>query len=407
MPPASSSEAQAEPPLFSRDLALIIAIQLAFGFAFSSFYLLPKYVVTRLGGSPSQVGYVGACSMVAAVAVSPLCGWLLDRGPRRPLIVAGSALSVLSSLAFLVVHELGPLLYAVRAAQGISFTFFFVSAGTLVADVSPPARLGQALGWFGSASLLMNAVATLFAERIAHDFGWQSVFGVAACCGLLASVLALFLREPERRPRPRALPSPALESALEGRGAILWATAAGGAAFGVMFTFAQPFALSLGDTNVSPLFAGYTASALLVRLVFGNLPDRLGRARVGGAALALYALVVATTAGLAPGLLGFVGLGCGLAHGAFYPALNALALQGAERGQRGAISGYFNAAFNGGALLVTFTCGQVAQAYGYRTVFLLVAAVTGSGALLLLRDTRRKSLLARLGAGQRPTTEPL
>ena len=31
-----------------------------------------------------------------------------------------------------------------------------------------------------------------------------------------------------------------------------------------MFTFTQPLALSLGDTNISPLFAGYTVMALAV-----------------------------------------------------------------------------------------------------------------------------------------------
>jgi len=53
-----------------------------------------------------------------------------------------------------------------------------------------------------------------------------------------------------------------------------------------MFTFTQPLALSLGDTNISPLFAGYTAAALLVRLVSkSGRPLGVGRA-VGGAALA-------------------------------------------------------------------------------------------------------------------------
>jgi MFS family permease len=175
---------------------------------------------------------------------------------------------------------------------------------------------------------------------------------------------------------------------------VLWAAAAGGAAFGVMSTFTQPLALSLGDTNISPLFAGYTAAALLVRLVFGNLADRLGRARVGAAALAVYTLVVASTAGLAPGWLSVLGVGFGLAHGALYPSLNALALEGAAREERGTLGGYFNAAFNGGVLLVTYCFGQVAQAYGYRVVFLLVAGLAGTGCFML-RGQVRKSLLAR------------
>jgi MFS family permease len=351
-------------------------------------------VVTELHGSPSQVGYVGATAVLAAVLSSPLCGKLLGRGRRKPIIALGCLLSGIGAIGFLGVTEVGSYLYGLRAVQGIGYTLYFVGAGTLVADISPARRLGQAIGWFGSAGLFMNAVATLVAERVAHDFGWHSVFVAAAVSGVVGSLLALGLREPERTPHASILPSIARPAPAPSRLPVMWAAAAGGAAFGVMFTFTQPLALSLGDSNISPLFAGYTAAALVVRLAFGNLADRLGRARVGAVALALYALVVASTAALGPGWLSVVGIGFGLAHGAFYPSLNALALEGAARAERGTIGAHFNAAFNGGVLIVTYCFGQVAQVYGYRVVFLLVAGLTCSG-VLMLWGQRRKSLLTR------------
>jgi MFS family permease len=393
----TTSKAPDEPPLLTRDFALVLALQLAFGFAFSTFFLLPKYVVTELAGTASQVGYVGALSVVTAIVTAPLAGQLLARGPRRPIILLGCVMTFLTSLAFLGVGALDAYLYAVRAVQGVAFTLFFVATSTLAADLAPPARLGQALGWFGSAALIMNAVATLSAERIAHAHGWTAVFLASAGAGLIATLLATLLREPPHAGKSAASTdsqSVALPRAPRGRGAVLWAAVAGGAAFGVMFTFAQPFALSLGDTRVGPMFAGYTVTALLVRVVFGSLADRLGRARVGAASLALYSLVVAVTAGLEPGWLWALGLAAGLAHGAFYPSLNALALEGATHQQRGLISAYFIAAFNAGVLLVTVGLGGVAEQYGYPTIFLLVALLTASGCPLLFGQVRRKAWLA-------------
>jgi MFS family permease len=223
------------------------------------------------------------------------------------------------------------------------------------------------------------------------------VFVAAAVSGIAGALLSLALPEPERKPRPSSSSYAGDADAVVApihRWAVLWAAGSGGAAFGVMFTFTQPLALSLGDTNISPLFAGYTATALLVRLGFGNLADRLGRARVGGAALALYSLVVAATAGLGRGWLSVVGLGFGLAHGAFYPSLNALALEGVAREERGSVGAYFNAAFNAGVLVVTFGFGQIAQLYGYRVVFLLVACLSASGCFMLWSHAR-KTWLAR------------
>jgi MFS family permease len=381
-----TSAEEPEPDLFTRDFALILATQFAFGFAFSSFFLLPKFVVTALAGSPREVGFVGALSVVAAVLVSPLCGKLLDQGRRAPLIAWGCMLSGWAALGFVNVTHVGAYLYALRAVQGISYTLYFVAAGTLVSDLCPPARLGQALGWFGSAGLLMNAIATLAAERLADHYGWHAVFRAAALSGLIGSLLALALREPPHR--VQAADDAALAPAPH-QPRVLWAAAAGGAAFGAMFTFTQPLALSLGETNISPLFAGYTCAALFVRLGFGNAADRFGRARVGSVALAVYSLVVLATAGLAHGWLAVVGLGFGLAHGAFYPSLNALALQGVARAQRGTVGAYFNAAFNAGVFIVTFCFGQVAQLYGYRVVFLLVACLSASGSFALLSRGRR------------------
>lgn len=379
-------EESSEPPLFTRSFALMLAAQLAFGFSFSSFFLLPKFVVTELHGTPSQVGYVGALAVLAAVLVSPLCGKLLDRGRRRPMIVLGCALSGLVALPYVFVSEVGPLIYCLRLLQGVSYTLYFVGITTLVADLAPPSRLGQAFGWIGCAGLVMNAVATLVAEHIAAGWGWHAVFITACCSGCLGAGLSCALPEPEHPPIAQQASTTASPTAQ--RLPVLWAAAAGGAGFGALFTFTQPLALSLGDTNVSPLFAGYTVAALFVRLAFGNLPDRLGRARVGGAALGLYALVVGTAAALSRGWLGPVGLVFGLAHGAFYPALNALVLEGVAREARGTVGAYFNAAFNAGVLLVTFVFGQVAEAYGYRIVFVLVAGLTVSGSFALFRQMR-------------------
>lgn len=391
---ASASEEPAEPPLFTRDFALVMVAQLAFGFAFSSFFLLPKFVVTQLLGSPSQVGYVGATAVVAAVLVSPWCGKVLDRGPRRPLLFAGCLLSAIAALVFLGVTQVGWYLYAVRALQGAAYTLYFVAAATYVADLSPASRLGQALGWFGCAGLAMNAVATLIAERIAQSQGWHAVFYSAAVAGLLGAIVTLFLREPPANPKRAATAVLSSTTLPTSRVVVLLAAVAAGAAFGVMFTFTQPLALSLGDTNMGPLFAGYTAMALGVRVFFGSAADRFGRARISTFALAFYALVVAVTAGLSRGWLGVVGLGFGLAHGALYPSLNALALEGVEREQRGMVGALFNAAFNAGVFIVTFCFGQIAQAYGYRVVFLLVACFSVSGSFLLWAQSR-KSWLTR------------
>jgi MFS family permease len=153
----------------------------------------------------------------------------------------------------------------------------------------------------------------------------------------------------------------------------------------VLFTFTQPFALSLGANRVSSFFVGYTATALVVRTLFGNVADKLGRRRVAFAALLLYGLDTTCTAALRPALLPLLGAGLGLAHGFLYPALNAIAAEGVPRARRGAVMSYFSACFYGGFAIWVYGLGWLAKSNGYSIVFLLSGALVWSSILLLPR----------------------
>ena len=146
-----------------------------------------------------------------------------------------------------------------------------------------------------------------------------------------------------------------------------------GVALGAMFTFHQPFALELGMTHVRSFFVAYAASAVVMRVGFGGLIDRAGRRRVVLVTLALYAVVVAGMSALEPGWLGLFGAGLGVAHGLFYPAYNALAVEGLGEHERGKLIGLFQAGFNVGSSCGTFALGELAERAGYPAVFWVAA----------------------------------
>jgi MFS family permease len=151
-----------------------------------------------------------------------------------------------------------------------------------------------------------------------------------------------------------------------------------------MGTYALPFALSLGDSDVGGLFVGYTLTAVVVRLALGNLADRFGRRFLSIVALSLYGIVVLLTADLEAGGLFTLGLGLGLAHGFLYPALNALAIEDAPAQSRGMVMTTFNGAFNLGFALSVLGLGLLADHAGYPPVFLVAGALTLSGVTTLL-----------------------
>lgn len=363
----------------TKAFARVLLAQLAIGFGFSIYFLLPKYLATELHADATSIGNVGATGLAAAVATTPLMGTLLDRYGRRLPMAASAALVIAGSLGMLRVHEIGVVLYLLRIVQGIGFGLGFNAAAAYVADIAPAGRLGQAMGLLGAASLLTNALAPALFESVAVKWGWAPVFSAASATGILTCLVSLVLPEPDtsRNVATALAPSNASTARL---GYASWVT---GAAFGTLITFTQPFALSRGAERVSTYLIGYTLGALLVRIVLGNFADRVGRLRVARWSLFGYGAVALLTAFLEPSLLLVLGFGFGLAHGFLYPSLAALVAEGVASERRGRALANFNAAFNSGAGLSLLGGGWVARGAGYPALFALVGCVTITSVLSL------------------------
>jgi MFS family permease len=370
--------------LWTGSFATLLIAQVSFGYSFSSFFLVPKYLATELSAGASEIGLVTAANGAATVVFMFAMGVLVDRYGRRRFLRGGAALMTVAALGFAFVHEVGPLIYLLRVAQGAAFAMAFVAGSTLAVDQAPPRRLGQAIGIFGLTLLSMNAVAPVVTESLAASAGWSWAFTVAGAGSLLCLVLSSFVREERLAPGPEVEVPGLLELARRPRQLRIAAViAVVGGTFGTMFTFHQPFAIELGMERVQSFFVAYAAAAIASRLGLGHLGDRMGRHRVSILTLALYAAVVMAMIWLRPGSLALFGAAFGLAHGLFYPAFNALAVEGAGEQERGKVMALYQGWFNVGLAGGTFALGFLADAAGYPAVF-LAAGLAGFGALLML-----------------------
>jgi len=367
----------------------VLSVQFCFGLSYSTFFLLPKFLARQFHANADAIGAVAATALLASVLASPWTGAWLDRGSRRPFIGYGALLNGLSGCAFALVHGVSWPIFALRVVHGVSYALVFNGVVTLAADLAPPKKLGQAIGLCGAASIVSNAVAPALAEPIADNQGWGLVFLLAGGAALLTALLALGIREPNQALASVAdsdlVSSPSALALLrepQRIGAFV-CSAANGAAFGAMFTFTQPFALSLGASKVSGFFLGYTLIALSVRLFLGGAADAWGRRRVAFTALVLYGSVASLTSLLRPNLLFAAGAGLGLAHGLLYPSINALAAEGVPRARRGAVMSYFFGCFGAGSAIWVLGMGVVAKSYGYAVVFLATGVLVWSAIAFL------------------------
>lgn len=391
--PRSSIPLSAAAPasLWTSTFVRLLAAGSAYGFAFSSFHLLPKYMATELDASAAAIGWAGGAFGVASVVTSVAVGSCIDRVSRRRMFAWSALLMAATSLAFVGVSDAGPLLLALRVVQGIAFTMQMASYSTLIAEMAPAARLGEAVGLAGSSMLAMNAVAPAIDEPLARAVGWDAAFALAAVAAMAAAVLVM---DADGRRREIPVTGGSLREVLAKRTTRTYAsvTFLTSIAFAAMFTFLQPLALAEGYRDVGAFFVAYAIGAVGVRLLCGWLPDRYGRRRVAIAALVPYAAVVAYVAACGVTSLVFIGAVFGLAHGVFFPALNSLALERSTPEERGRVMTVFAGTFNLGAWGGAAALGAIAETAGYGVLF-GVGALCAVGALGALAGSR--SLSAR------------
>ena len=361
--------------LLTRRFTSLLVAQVGFGYAFSSYFLLPKFLVVWLHAGPREIGLVTAAHGVTIVALMPVMGALVDRFGRRHFLTAGALLMAAASLAFTAVDSLGPAIFVLRALQGLAFAMAFAAGSALAVDEAPPERVAQAIGLFGLTVLSMNAVGPAVVEEVSARAGWPAAFGLAAAGALLCALLSLRLRE---RALPRADGEP-LAGLVEvatrpSQLRVTLVIALVGTAFSALFVFHQPFALASGIAKLRDFFAAYAAAAIGVRLGLGGWIDRLGRRRAALASLSLYVVVALLATQLPHTGLALLGGALGLAHGVFYPAFNAVAIESSGPRERGKVMALYQAAFQLGGAVGPLALGLLADRAGYPAVFVTAAA---------------------------------
>lgn len=384
--------------LVTREFVLLVVTGLVFFTAGGM--VLPvaaPFATETLGADATGAGVAIGAFAIAALAMRPVVGWASDRFGRRPLLVGGALLSVVTLAAHLAATTL-PLFVVARAALGASEAFFFVAVLASASDIAPPERRGEGINLITLSLYLGLAFGPPLGEVALAAGGYPLVWAVAAALALVAALLAVPL--PETAPAVLAGTGARVRTRLIHPAGVFPGVLILSGAFGMsgFLAFLPLYAREIGLGGAGVPLAIYALLVVALRIRFAKLPDQVGAARLSGAALAVAALglaiagAVASPAGLIAGTVVFA---LGVAF--VFPALLSLAVSRVDETERGSAVGTTSAFLDLSFGVGPAVLGSIAAVAGYGGAFLVGAAVAAGGALLL---TARRASLAR------PVTEP-
>jgi MFS family permease len=370
-------------PLVTPRFMLIVLCGLCYFLALAMLTpVLPHYVTDELHHGDAAVGVAVGAFAVGAVVLRLWAGRIGDTVGRRALIIGGALLVAVSTLMYGLVEALWWLI-AMRIVTGFGEAGFFVGAATMITDLAPVHRRGEAVSYWSVAVYGGLSFGPALGDFLRGGGRYELTFLVSAALAFVAAVLGFFTKEVPRAPaEPRRGP--------------LWHPAALRPGF-VLFLGLMPlsaFAPLLPlyvdtdvDASAGAIFLLYGVVILAVRILGARIPDNIGARNAGALALVgagIGILVIAAWATLAGLVIGTIIFALGMSL--LYPALLLLALAGIKDSERASVVGTFSSFFDLSSGFGAVIAGAVAEITGYRGAF-AVAGVTCLFGLAVLRGS--------------------
>jgi MFS family permease len=340
----------------------------------------------------ATVGLAFLCEFMLRGAVAPLFGALSDRVGRGALLVVSSAATAVVLPSFLLVE--GPLsLFAWSVAMGLSGAINMPVSTALLLDLAPPERRQSVLALNYTSMSVAYTIAVMPAGYIAElGYGYLAA-GTAVGYAVVAVLYFAFLTNTP------------VEKAAGGRQESFLAFRDGSflrfAAFGFIFPFSMGLVVSasplfaadagVGEGYIGLVLGGNSILVALLALPVARRVEARGPLRFLGmaafivaAGLACYGAIPHAAAALLAGTIVF-----SFAEAVFSSGVPAMVARLAPPGRRGAYQGAWALvqSFSMGSAL--FVSGLLRDAVGWRSAWIVFAALSVAAGFGLLRKVAR------------------
>jgi len=368
--------------------------------------LLPIYA-EGMGASGLFLGLIFAAFSIARIIFMPLFGKLSDRHGRKPFIVIGLAIQVLSAVAFY--YSLDPYhLLLTRFFQGLAGALVLPIAMALVGEISPPGREGSYLGYFSVALFIGFGAGPLFGGLISDHWSIQVNFAVLGILCLAAFLGVLFFLPPRQIPtNPRSRTVVPYRTLLRNpviSGMFLYRTA-NSCGRGVISVFLPLFGeavLGLSLSQVGIILSANLMATAVFQPLFGHLADRSSRralvicgSTLQGVAMFLMPLLDGFTDALLLNIL------MGLAGAVSLPAASGMIVTEGKKGGMGGAMAIFNIGMSLGLTVGPILGGGVFDLTGYPGAFIFGGTISILGAApVLLLVKSKMSDVPKIPAGE-------
>jgi MFS family permease len=360
--------------------------------------IVPVYVTEQLGLSNVWAGLGVGIAFFATILTRGYAGSLSDRSGAKIALARGLAFYVVGAVTSLVAGLIfqAPLvaflvLLAARLLLGLGESLVGVGVIAWGVGVVGPAGSSRVLALIGAAIYGALAVGGPIGLALFHRFGFAGAMALSAilpCIGLLAIWPMSGIAAHPGVERPSFW---SVIGKIWWHGSIVGLQGIGFAAIGAFFVL---YFLSKNWDFAGLGLTAFGGGFVLVRVLFGHLPDRIGGLPVAIGSLAVEAIGQVLIWSATDPILALVGafltgLGCSM----IFPAMGREVVYLVDPHLRGTALGGFTAFQDLAYGLTGPLAGLLADRAGYGSVFLIGGAAAAAGLLVALGLRRAQATM--------------
>lgn len=342
----------------------------------------------KLGSSLRMVGLiVGSYGFMQFLLRIPLGIWSDKIRKRKPFIILGFVLSILSGLGLAVSKSPAGLL-VFRGLSGVSATTW-VAFTTLFSSYFDPGRVIASLSLLNFFTQGGQLIATLLGGFVAQNIGWTAPFYLAGIFAFLGLVPAFFIKEDSYKPTNTSI----RELLSVGKNTLLLV-----ASFLAILVQYFNFVTTYGFLPVYATSIGLSKSALGILAFLSSVPAAIASllnsrplfSKIDQKYLLVLGFILAMISSLfTPFTKSFFILGIlqclgGIARGINYPVLMGLSILEIPIEKRATAMGFFQALYGIGMFGGPFIGGVIGSIWGMSSIFISTSVLMLFSAILVL-----------------------
>ncbi|MCZ0874345.1 MFS transporter [Peribacillus sp. AS_2] len=371
---------QSSTRLWTKDFVIVSSINF---FITLIFYLLMVtlaiYAVNELDASTSEAGLISGIFIIGTLIGRLFIGRFIDSIGRKKTLFIGLIFFTLTTILYFVDLGIGFLLVN-RLIHGMAMGMASTATGTIVAQIIPPTRKGEGIGYYSMSATLATAIGPFIGLFMAQHTSFQIIFSFCLALGVISLITAFFLYVPALKVTAKVTESKGfkLSNFIEPKALpISIITLLLAFCYSSVLSFISFYAIEIDLVNTASFFfVVYAVAVLISRPFSGPLMDRKGSNFIMypafiifGVGLLLLSMTTNSFTLLAAGFL------IGLGFGNMQSSSQAIAVKLTPPHRMGMATSTFFIMLDAGLGFGPYILGFIIPITGYSTLYVILGVL--------------------------------